>query len=185
MNVTEFLKVCPTGVSAPVELLDLLRFENLEGIENSRSSDFGLRPFGYEIAVHYFGDQELGQRFLVFGGDSGGGVYSFWLYEGRNLRNAPIVYFGSEGERFAVLANSIKDFFRLLMLGIEEVGYNAEVSNWQKFVSETPAINGFREWAYERYGLSIPSNPIEIISSARGKHPDFEMWLIEKGGLRP
>jgi hypothetical protein len=173
----EFLQNAPANIDIPDELLAFLEIENPRRRTLTRSADFALRPFGHHIARLYFGDADIALHFMVFGGDSGGGTYALWLYEGRTIYDAPVVYLESEGQYCVVLASSLKEFIRLLMIGIEEPGYSIEVGDWKSNISETEATQQFSIWAQKRFGFSAPADPFEIVTPAREIHPNLEQWL--------
>src|SRR5258705_13470155 len=104
MMLAAFIKNFPDGTSPPVELLELFEYETNNNGPNY-AGDFGLCENGRELALAYFGNQELAKHFAVIGNDSAASLYALWLYEGIRPENAPVVYLEAEGQRLVVLAS--------------------------------------------------------------------------------
>jgi hypothetical protein len=176
MTETDFLANFPQGVSVPSLLMRLLAFQNES--QEFYSGHFELSGGGPEnMRAGFDGDEQAASQFAVFGQDSDGSSYGFWLYDGRNLVNAPVVFLGSEGVHCTVLANTLEVFFSLLALGVNELGFAA---SWNDFSAPTelpPKLVAFRCWLKDEFDIVPSENPSEVIASARRNHPDLQAWL--------
>ncbi len=63
------------------------------------AEDFELERDGAGAALAWFdGKADGASRFVVFGRDDRGGLYAFWLREGKTPPDAPVVHLGDEGD---------------------------------------------------------------------------------------
>jgi hypothetical protein len=173
MTKTEFCQNFREKVVPPM-LLTLLDFQ--ESVGDWYSGRFQLTDNGPETAVASFdGDETAASDFILFGRSSDGSSYGFWAYDGRSLDNAPIVFLGSEGTGWSVLANSLEDFLSLLAVGEEEMGFSAPFLTEPE--SPSAGLVAFRDWLKEGYGITAPTYPAAIIAHAVREHPDLQAWL--------
>lgn len=174
MTVEELSKLFPPGTSVPPILRSLA--ERSEETDGLLSCDFELTPNGESDSYSWFdGREAAAKQFLIFGFDGMHSLYGYWLYPGRTLADAPIVYLNSEGVENTVLANSLEEFLALLTLGEEAVGL---FNGWGGSVGACHGISEFRDWAKTAFGIVPPANPREIVDRARQAHPDLEAWVI-------
>ena len=173
MTKTEFCQNFRGSIVPPV-VLALLDFQ--ESVGDWYSGRFELAGSGPDTAVAWFdGDTEAASQFTLFGHGSDGSSYGFWVYDGRSLDNAPIVFLGSEGVGCTVLADNFEEFLSLLAVGDEEMGFGAP------FLTEpqqpSAGLIAFRRWLSEQCGITAPTHPAAIIAHAVRKHPDLQAWL--------
>lgn len=126
MKAADFHGNFPPGSAVPPLLTKLLAYQNR--VNAWYSGHFRLTDGGQKDAVASFdGDKVAASQFILFGRELDGSSYGFWLYEGRTLGNAPIVFLGSEGTDWKVLANSLEEFLALLAVGEDEIGFAAPI----------------------------------------------------------
>lgn len=173
ITTEEFRKNFPPGVAVPEMLLQLLEFQNR--IQDWYSGYFELDSFGNAGLLAWFDDSAAAAQFIQFGHNGDGSLYCFWLYEGRSLDSAPIVFLGSEGQDNAVLANNLKEFFALLAEGYDELGF--PTGRLEKL--ETEANLKFREWLQNEFGILTPADAEQFIAAAQSAHPNLEEWISD------
>jgi hypothetical protein len=161
-------------VKVPELLLRLLEFQNQ--IEDWYSGYFELASFGHEGLIHWFDDDVAASQFIQFAHNADGSLYCFWLYGGRLIDSAPIIFLGSEGQNNAVLANNLKDFFALLAEGYEELGFPS--GRLEKL--ETEANRKLRDWLRGEFDITPPIDPEKNIADAQANHPNLEKWIEER-----
>jgi hypothetical protein len=167
----------PTDALPPVRLVELLAFQ--ESSPDWYSGRFEISAWQHGDAAWFDGDVEAAKQFAVFGNGSDGSLYALWLYPGRSVMDAPVVFLGSEGVDCSVIATNFDDFLALLAVGADELGFEAA---WGDITSgELPAERqgDFRAWLQERYGISAPPEPMDVVRRARAEHPDLEAWIRE------
>lgn len=175
MNEMEFQQNFPAGVQVPELLRQLLRFQNQSN--DWYSGHFELVQWKFGDAVWLAGDREAAAQFIVIGSGPDGSLYALWLYPGRTVDNAPIVFFGSEGTDNGLLAGSLRDFLSLLAMGADELGF--EVSWGKVRQAEPPAerLSAFRDWLNTSFAILAPPSPEAIVAAGRAAHPDFGAWI--------
>lgn len=173
----EFRRNFPVGVSIPSPLGELLRFQNKEREWYSGHFELDKWPFG---AAHWFGgDRKAAEQFIIFGHGPDGSLYGLWVYPGRTVENAPVIFLGSEGTDCGLIAGNLKQFLALLAVGADELGF--EIS-WGKVSEQDPPakrLPEFRQWLRTSFGIAVPKNPLSVVAEARAEHPDFATWLEE------
>jgi hypothetical protein len=87
------------------------------------------------------------------------------------------VFLGSEGTDNCLLAGSLRDFFALLAIGADELGFAASWGNVEQADPPAPRLNAFRLWLDKSFGIVVPEAPNDLIASARATYPDFEAWI--------
>lgn len=175
MREAEFLGNFPEGTDIPELLRELLEFQNQE--RDWYSGHFELDAFTFGKPAWFGGDRDASEQFAVFGHGPDGSLYALWLYEGRSLATAPVVFLGSEGTDCGVIANDLGDFMALLAIGSGELGF--EISWGEVSEARPPAgrLREFRSWLADRFGISAPSDPSPLVRLARNNHPDLTSWL--------
>jgi hypothetical protein len=177
MQIEGFQRNFPPGQAVPERLAKLLEFQNRS--REWYSGHFELGPWSYGEAAWFDGDQNAAKQFVVFGHGSDGSLYALWLYPGRTLSNAPIVFLGSEGVHCGVLSDTLDEFLALLAVGAEELGFNASWGDVSTPGEPPPRLAKFRDWLRKSFRITAPPEPMKAISSARSKHPNFNEWLQE------
>jgi hypothetical protein len=178
MTTTEFRANFPAGATVPPLLERLVDFQ--ERLRRFYSGHFELTDGGPASAVATFdGDKDAAAQFALFGQEIDGSAFGFWLYEGRNLEDAPVVYLGSEGTGWTVLADTLEDFLRLLAIGLDDLGFAAQSLAFDEPQAPSESLVAFRKWLKTECGLSQPENPAAVISAAKRNHPDLQEWLSQ------
>jgi hypothetical protein len=130
-----------------------------------------IRPDEFGGLVTWFGgDAEMASQFAPFGAGPDGSILAFWLLNGTDTRNAPVVHLGSEGDHCMVVARDFREFLRLFAIGYDELGFddlsrppgNPESADW------------LRAMVRERYNLDVPATGAEIVSAAQAATPSVE-----------
>jgi hypothetical protein len=176
METTQFRTNFPAGATVPPLLKRLLEFDSR--IKKFYSGHFELTDSGAATAVAMFdGDKDAAAQFALFGEEVDGSGFGFWLYEGRKLEDAPVVYLGSEGTGWMVLAETLEDFLRLLAIGVDDLGFAAEYLAFDQPEPPSESLVAYRNWLKTECGLSQPEDPAALVSAAKRKHPDLQEWL--------
>lgn len=175
MSDDEFQLNFPAGVRVPEVLQALLWFQNQSN--DWYSGHFELDKWRFGDAAWFGGDARAAEQFVVIGHGPDGSLYALWVYPGRVVENAPVVFLGSEGADNCLLASSLRDFLALLAIGADELGFAVSWGRVEQEDPPAPRLNEFRLWLHESLGIVGPEMPCELIASARATHPDFEAWL--------
>ena len=121
MLLEQFRTNFPPDSEIPALLIQLLDYQNMS--TDWYSGRFELTGYGAHDTVAWFdGDAEVAAQFVPFGAGPDGSSYCYWLYPGRSLATAPIVFLGSEGVGCTVLTNTAEEFLALLAIGYKELG---------------------------------------------------------------
>jgi hypothetical protein len=182
MIVEELQKIFPQNVPIPGILTQLANRCDETG--EYLSCDFELAGSGNDDALAWFSDdQEAASQFLIFGNDGMHSLYGYWLYDGKTIADAPIVYLNGEGADNTVLANNLEEFVALLTVGKECVGL---YQSWDESQEPCPGIEDFRNWASSQLNIAVPDDPRDLIERAKRRHPDLDKWvqdyISQKGG---
>ena len=172
MTLIEQLTKSFPGDSFPNALRKLAEYG--EEAADQISCDFELTGTGDEDLVAGFRGSPKAKQFWIFGIDGMHSLYGYWIYEGRSIVNAPIVYLNGEGSDNTVLANTLEEFIALLTLGEEAVGL---IDAWGQSKRKCDGIEDFRAWAKTELGIEPPNNPREVVEQARKSHPDLDEWI--------
>ncbi len=117
---------------------------------------------------YWTGNPEFeGEEFRVFGTEGTGGYYAFWLKkENTDILEQPVVFFGSEGELYAVSSN-FSDFLWCLYTGLNFSGRKKEISeSVLKFVKNN---------------TTTPKRTLdEILEEANDLFHDFKDYIMSK-----
>jgi len=176
MTEEEFLPNFPVGVSIPSALREPLSFQNKEREWYSGHFQLDTWPFG---ADHWFGDRKTAEQFIIFGHGPDGSLYGLWMYPGRTVENAPVVFLGSEGTNCSLIAGELQQFLSLLAVGADELGF--EIS-WGEVSEQNPParrLQEFRQWLKTSFDIAESENPLSLVAAARREHPDFAAWLAQ------
>jgi hypothetical protein len=114
---------------------------------------------------------------VVFGKGPDGSLYALWLYPGRTVADAPVVFLGSEGVDCGLLATDLDAFLGLLALGVAELGFAVSWGDALQSESPAPRLEEFRAWLRESIGITPSADPLAAVAIARSRHPDFGAWL--------
>lgn len=172
ISQAKFQKNFPVDTEVPRLLLRLLEYANEVG--DAYSGYFELMAEGGDSVLMWFdGDRQAASQFIPFGQGPDGSSYCYWLYGGRKLEQAPVVFLGSEGVDNTVLADNTRDFLSLLAVGYDELG-----SPYRE-VEETDNLLRFRAWLEGEFGMVPPEDAEGLIEKAKANHPDLDKWIGE------
>lgn len=181
MTVSDFAKNYPEASMVSDVLRSLWEFQSDLG--TFYSGDFELSATGASSVLHWFdGDSAMSDQFIIFGIGGDGSLYGFWRYPGIQMRDAPVVFLGSEGDVVLVLANTSMEFLTLLTLGKEGLGYCAVESDLTPEEADESSLEVFRRWAAEHYGITVPEDGRAIVEAAQNAHPDLDAAISEWDG---
>ena len=156
--------------------LDALRTASARWRAFAGNFEFADDPEGSALAW-FDGRREPAARFRVFGEEGSGGLYAYWLCEGRRPPDAPIVLLGSEGET-RVIASNEDEFLALLACDIADLGmYDNEPSG-------SPDHERYLAWLREQ-GLSPASHPQATMASAERAFPGLEALVDQAMAGQP
>lgn len=174
MKQSQFRRNFPPSYEIPEAIWKLFQYQiNASGYSGYFCLDDTLWSIEFPDALRPY--------FVLFGSDADGSFYAFWLYSDFSLKNAPIVFLSFDGTKNIILANSFLDFLALLGLGIEELGYTVQQSNWWKTSPKSNDANTeFRQWLKYEFDIVPPEDPWMILQDARNNHPDLNQWLKER-----
>jgi hypothetical protein len=181
----------------------LIEYQN--SVDDDYTRGFRLIEDGKEAIEAWFGCKQ--NEMAAFAHNRDGSIYAYWIYGDRTLETSPIIFLGS-GCGYSenkILVNSTEDFFRLLSLGIKELGIRAGDLDWEdevqerQFHIELQASLGiyeidkiiarwseldleslkFQQWLQQELSINQPSleEYRTIISIARNSHPDLNEWI--------
>lgn len=147
-------------------------------------------------------ESQLVESILGIATNGAGDLLAFWIYDDRDLEDAPIVFVGHEGSA-SVMANNFSELLPLLVssgdlhpdnipeylgefdddsivdkitLKMEEDGFYPS-GTLQKSIERREEIKiGQADFA-TRLGIQLPENPAELMRTAIEAHPNFEEWL--------
>jgi hypothetical protein len=172
LSRANFQKNFPADTDPPCLLLRLLEYQN--EINDFFSGHFEFAAAGADSVLSWFdGDPDAASQFVPFGQDSDGSSYCYWLYGGRKVEEAPIVFLGSEGVNNTVLAENTRDFLYLLAVGYDELGFPF------RQIEETDNLLHFRSWLEREFNIVPPEDGDKLIEKAKANHPDLEKWMEE------
>ncbi len=174
MDEISFIKNFPSNKEVPNALLKLFRYQ--ESVKDNYSGSFYLDDTLWDAP---FAD-ELRPYFVLFGSDVSGSMYAFWLYHDFPLESAPVVYLEFEGERNAILTNSLNEFLSILGLGVDELGYYIDDPEWRNHIIPDSTNLRFREWLKTELNIEVLSDPKQMIENARENHPNLNTWINQK-----
>jgi len=127
--------------------------------------------------------KEYAEHMLVFAcADGTGGAYAMWIQEGNtDLEEAPIIFYGSEGE-IEIVAQNLKELIKILSWGAEAISfchYFDEDDYYKEFLEYQPNFLAFRKWMQESLNIK-PVNIDELIAGEEEASQKVEE-LVEEG----
>jgi hypothetical protein len=195
------------GRKIPKDLENLLAGnDNLDTLSEELSKAgvyFTLEKDSDAWLTHWLGyPSQIVDSVLGIATNGAGDLLAFWLYDQRDLENAPIVFVGHEGN-VSVIANNFSDLLLLLtacfdlhpdtipenltktsndsMLNeitrqmIEDGFYPPDTIQHARLRDEE--IKTGRADFVRKMGLQPPQYPAALMRSAIQSHPDFQVWL--------
>lgn len=175
MELADLQANFPPGVAVPEKLVKLLEFANRS--RNWFSGHFDLEKCPYGDASAFDNDPEPAKQFVIFGRESDGSSYAYWLYDEKRIDEAPIVFIGSEGTDWGVIAETLEEFLGLLAVNSDELGFAASWGEIAETDGRVPRIDEFRKWLRQEFGIVAPTDPMAVVRNARAKHPDLQAFL--------
>ena len=173
--MTRFEKIAahaPQGTILPPELRAVC--DELDRVGYPISGWMKIRPDDVGGLVAWFdSDSEMASQFASFGAGPDGSFLAFWLLDGRDAEDAPIVHLGSEGDHCMVVARNFREFLRLFAIGYDELGFD-DLSQPPK---EPESANWLRSMVRERYSLDIPETGADIVSAAQAAVPSVDVAI--------
>lgn len=182
--MTRFQRI-QASVPAGVELPDALRriCDYLDQTDYPISGCMRLRPDDYGGLLAWFdGDTAMAAHFACFGAGPDGSLVAFWLLDGTDARQAPVVHLGSEGCDNRVLAKNFQDFLQLFGVGYDELGFD----DLNQPPNDPGSAQNLRAWLQREFGLTCPATGASIVEEARRACPDIQHaideWLTSRYG---
>ena len=187
MDINEYTKQTIGELEMPIELMKLFEFENKS--DEMYSESFYLYPSDDDEFKFYFDfDEETSKKYsksiLVFAkADGTGGFLAFWL-QGNNkeLKNAPIINYGSEGD-IQVVAKNIRELMQILTFDVELMDGSCYKS--AEYYEESPRRKEYISWLKKEFDISPVDDVKEgesetiksiIMNSQKTYKIPFEEW---------
>ncbi|MBW4513617.1 MAG: SMI1/KNR4 family protein [Timaviella obliquedivisa GSE-PSE-MK23-08B] len=150
-------------------------------------------------------ESQLVESILGIATNGAGDLLAFWVYDDRDLEDAPIVFVGHEGDA-CVMANNFSELLPLLVssgdlhpdnipehlnefnefdgdsilgkitLKMEEDGFYSP-GTLQELIERREETKIEQADFATRLGIQLPENPAELMRTAIEAHPNFEEWL--------
>lgn len=125
-------------------------------------------------------DAEMAGKFAAFGSGPDGSILAFWLLNGKDATNAPVVHLGSEETHYFVLARDFREFLSLLAIGYDELGFD----DLSIPPAEPESAMWLRNMVVCDLGLQTPATGAALVSEARAAMPSLEQaietWLLQR-----
>ncbi len=147
-------------------------------------------------------ESQIVESVLGIATNGAGDLLAFWLYDERDLKDAPIVFVGHEGD-VSVIANNFSEMLLLLIAcfdlhpdsvpeSLEDVSDPSEIdeitlamvrdgfyppNTIQHLKSRGEEIEKGRIEFIKMIGLQPPQYPRTLMQNAIQTHPDFQEWL--------
>jgi hypothetical protein len=178
MHIEDLRKNFPATVDVPSALLRLLEYQQY--VNHFYSGLFELYDQGAMSVLYWFDkDEEAASQFAIFGHGGDGSMYGYWLYQGRAIENAPIVFLGSEGLGNTLLANTVEEFLALLALGDDELGFAISKPDYDIGRTIDEKLFQFRHWLMKEFQIQVPPDSNSIVRAAKSAHRDLDQWITE------
>jgi hypothetical protein len=206
MNYETYIKNFK-GHKIPEELDNLLRSKSNIDDLSQELGEAGIY-FCFEEnsdgwLTHWLGEQsQVVESILGIATNGAGDLLAFWLYDERDLEDAPIVFVGHEGE-VSVIANNFSEMLLLLLScfdlhpdsipddldKVSDFGVTDEITlaliengtyppdTIEKMREREEQIEKGRTEFIKRFNLQLPNRPAALMRSAVQSHPDFQIWL--------
>lgn len=148
MDINEYTKKSIGELKMPIELVKLFEFDQMS--DEMYSESFYLYPSDEDEFQYYFDfDEKTSKKYsksiLVFAkADGTGGFLAFWLQENnKDLKNAPIINYGSEGD-IQVVAKNIRELMKILTFDVELMDGSCYKS--AEYYEESPRKQEYISW---------------------------------------
>jgi hypothetical protein len=173
------------GYDIPIILVELLAFENECGNNAYFSEGFELIVDDKSGLTTWSDNPNFLRQLIPFAqADGTGSFYALWANGNKNLSQAPIIVFGSEGS-FYIVANNLLEFLELISLDVEPivdndgVYYSKDDANYE----QSPNLRKYKKWLRLHYHVSSISNNFaaeEIVDYAQNAYQEpFWIWTSQ------
>ncbi len=184
MDIEEFQKNFPAGVEIPEILVRLLAFQN---IRDEYFGNFSLIDFSCDDVLLWCGEnKQFASKFIIFGHSPAGASYGYWLYDKHTIDTAPIAVIGFGWDGNTVIANSLQDFLRIVLIGEDPLCYVITELGWSERneIEVDENLESYRQWLSRELTLTVPSieEADAIVTSAKNVHPDLDQWIQQLYG---
>ncbi|MCJ8155540.1 hypothetical protein MKJ01_17410 [Chryseobacterium sp. SSA4.19] len=167
----------------PEELVELVNFQNSIGDDENFSDQFYIgRDYSDKSGISGYSDhEEFTDSIIEFAmADGSGSSYAFWVRNNnKNLSEAPILAFGSEGG-IHIVAKNIRELLQILTFDVEpaigwdDIYYYKDEDDYEP----TEKTEEYRKWVLEKYGIETTEDPDEIVKNAQEMYEnEFQNWL--------
>ncbi|MCT4613916.1 MAG: hypothetical protein N4A49_03460 [Marinifilaceae bacterium] len=170
MNKDQFLKKYQ-DFNISKSLTELIEFSIEKGSFFSDGFEFEPENIKYMYESYSF-DKEFIESFMCIGSADGmGSEYAFWLKDGNDLTNVPIVAFGGEGG-YHIIAKNFDELIRILTFDSEPMidWDGIEFYKDQGDFEASQNANEFHDWVKTNLKLEIIDSDediYKIISEAK------------------
>lgn len=167
----------------PEELIELVNFQNSIGDDENFSDNFYIgRDYSDKSGIiGYSDDEEFTDSIIEFAmADGSGSTYAFWIRNGnKNLSEAPILAFGSEGG-IHIVSKNIKELLQILTFDVEpsiewdQIYYFKDEDDYEP----TDKTEEYKNWVLEKYGIEPTEDADQIVKRAQSIYEEeFQTWL--------
>ncbi len=161
----------------PKELVELLEFQNLWGIENF-SQGFAIVVDDKSLIETWSRDKAFLKAFMPFASANGtGSCYALWNRAGTSdASKMPVVIFGDEGGCH-VIAENVRGLLEILSADSEpSVTHDGVDFYGNDDASER--IKQFRKWLKDTFQIAAVKNPGKVVKAAQAKlAKPFGAWM--------
>ena len=182
VNLNEF-KLNFKNLEIPKELIGLVNFQNSIDDDENFSDQFYIgRDYSDKSGISGYSDNdEFTSSIIEFAmADGSGSSYAFWIRNGnRNLNEAPILAFGSEGG-IHIVAKDIKELLQILTFDVEPSTGWEELYFYKDEDDYEPSdkIVEYKKWALENFSIKSTDDADEIVNDAQEIYEEeFQNWL--------
>jgi hypothetical protein len=183
MNTEKNFKANFKQYKIPVELAELLKFQNRSDHSEEFSAGFYLGADYTDKSglASYSSDENFTNAIIEFArADGSGSTYALWIIDGnKNLNEAPIVAFGSEGG-IHIVAEDIKGLLEILTfdteptIGWEEVYYYKDEDEYDP----SEYNEEYKKWVFEKFNITSTDDADQIVENAQMIYEErFQNWL--------
>lgn len=155
----------PNKINFPKELRMFCDWIEENGYD-SIVTEFRLRAASNLMTKYFEGGEKLEKHIAAFGHGGDGGIFAIWDAE----NTQKIVFLGSEGDNWFVVANSVVDFLVILAIGYPNLAHD---DLQEPPLGKSPDIK-FRNWIEQTFGLTVPDSANNVLNKA---DKTFTRWL--------
>jgi len=167
----------------PEELTELVKFQDSIADDENFADQFYIgRDYSDKSGISGYSDDEgfTGSIIEFAMADGSGSTYAFWVRNNdKNLSEAPVLAFGSEGG-IHIVARNIRELLQILTFDVEpaigwdDIYYYKDEDEYEP----TEKTEEYKKWVLEKYGIETTENPDEIVKNAQETYDEeFRNWL--------